>query len=123
MQTSQVSRLWAVNPTLNGYSRLTVDLTAVRAAVEKYAHSLRTAVLDLVVVDLEVVAPLRRDDAIVHVVVDFVVGDDEVVGVIVRVETVLVVVVHLVVRPHTTLPRQENKGGHDITASEACTSS
>ena len=91
--------------------------------MEKDAHSLRTAIVDLVVVDLEVVATLRRDDAMVHVVVDLVVGDGEVVGVIVGVETVLVVVVHLVVRPHTTLPRQGNKGRHDATASEACTSS
>ena len=71
--------------------------------MEEDARSLRATVVDLVVVDLEVVATLRGDDAMVHVVVDLVVGDGEVVRVIVGVETVLVVVVHLIIRPHAAL--------------------
>ena len=88
---------------------LTIDLAAVGAAVEEDARSLRTAVVDLIFVDLDVVAALGGNDAVVFVVVDLVVGDGEVVRVIVGVETVLVVVVHLVVRPHTALSRPRSE--------------
>ena len=71
--------------------------------MEKDARSVLTAAVDLIVVDLDIVAALRGNNAVVDVVVDLVVGDGEVVRVVVGVETVLVVVVHLVVRPHTTL--------------------
>ena len=71
--------------------------------MEEDARSLRPAVVDLISVDLEIVAALRGDDAMVHVVVDLVVGNGEVVRVVVGVEPVLVVVVHLVVRPHAAL--------------------
>ena len=71
--------------------------------MEEDARSLRSAVVDLISIYLEIVAALRGNDAMVHVVVDLVVGDGEVVRVIVGVETVLVIVVHLVVRPHAAL--------------------
>ena len=101
--------------------QLTVDLTAVGATVEKDAGSLRTAVVDLIFVDFDIVAALGGDDAMVLVVVDLVVGDGEVVRVVVGVETVLVVIVHLVVRPHTTLQREESERKCVITALEAHT--
>ena len=77
--------------------------------MEKNTRSLSTAVVDLIFVNLDVVAALRSNNAVVHVVVDLVVGDGEVVRVVVGVETVLVVIVHLVVRPHTTLQREKNE--------------
>ena len=67
------------------------------------ASSLRAAVVDLIFVDLDVVAALGGDYAVVLVVVDFVVGDGEVIRVIMGVEPVLVVVMHLVVCPHAAL--------------------
>ena len=76
--------------------------------MEEDARSLRSAIVDLISIYLEIIAALRCDDAMVHVVVDLVVGDGEVVRVIVGVETVLVIVVHLVVRPHAALcPRHD----------------
>ena len=72
--------------------------------MEKDTRSVLTAAVDLIFVNLDIVAALRGNNAVVDVVVDLVVGDGEVVRVVVGVETVLlVVIVHLVVRPHTTL--------------------
>ena len=44
-------------------------LGVVRAAVEEDARRVGPAVVDGVVVDLDVIAALRGDDAVVHVVV------------------------------------------------------
>ena len=77
--------------------------------MEKDTRTLRTAVVDFIFVNLDIVAALRGNNAMVHVVVDLVVGDGETVRVVVGVETVLVVIVHLVVRPHTNLQRRENE--------------
>lgn len=49
-----------------GKKILTVNLGVVGAAVEEDAHGIRPAVVDIVVVDLDVVATLGRDDAFIY---------------------------------------------------------
>ena len=87
--------------------------------MEKDTRSLRTAVVNFISVNLDIVAALRGNNAVVHVVVDLVVGDGEVVRVVVGIKTVLVVIVHLVVRPHTTLRRDESERKRVFTAAAA----